>query len=57
MDTQSVLELPDLLRQRRLRHMQRLGGTREITVFRDGKEVADVTEQHATPRLNYWSDL
>jgi hypothetical protein len=39
---QNVFELPDLLRQRRLRHMQRLGGACEILVFCDRLQIADM---------------
>jgi hypothetical protein len=53
---QCVFQLPDLLRQRRLRHMQRLGRAREITVFRDRQKITDVPQQHGAS-LNYWCFL
>ncbi|MDR8839216.1 hypothetical protein FEP81_03535 [Burkholderia multivorans] len=40
------LELANLLRQRRLRHMQRIGRARETALLGDGQEIADVTKQH-----------
>ena len=40
------LELTDLLGQRRLGHVQPLGGPAEVPLLGDGDEVAQVTEFH-----------
>ena len=40
------LELPDLLGQRRLGHVQALGGPAEVPLLGDGDEVAQVTKLH-----------
>ena len=41
-----VLELADLLAQRRLRYMQALGGAAEMQFFRDRDEIAQVSQFH-----------
>jgi hypothetical protein len=44
--TQLPLELPDLVRERRLRHVQLVGGTREVPVSRHRFEVAKLPYLH-----------
>lgn len=44
--TQQPLELFDLLRQRRLGDVQRLGGPGEVPVVGDGEQVPDMTQLH-----------
>ncbi|MCY1547466.1 hypothetical protein D9M68_835300 [compost metagenome] len=43
---QFLLELPDLVRQRRLRHVQALGRARETAGLGQGVEVAQVPQFH-----------
>lgn len=45
-DSQRLLELPDLPAQRRLRNVQALGCFAEIQILRHGNEVPDVTQFH-----------
>ena len=44
LDAEIVLELPDRLRQRRLRNVQALGGAAEMELLADRHEVAQVPE-------------
>jgi hypothetical protein len=53
---QGFFQLPDLLRQRGLRHVQGLGGTRKILVRGNCKKIADMPQQHGRPPF-YWSFL
>ena len=39
---QCVFQLLDLLRQRRLRDVQRFGGAGEVTLFGNGQKITDV---------------
>jgi hypothetical protein len=43
-----TLEVADLLRQRRLRDVQRGGGAHELPLLRDGDEVAKMPELHVS---------
>jgi hypothetical protein len=54
LDTQQCFELLDLLRQRRLRHVQRRGGTGEVAMLCNGKKIADVTQQHSDPDDSFY---
>src|SRR3954468_18589342 len=49
-----LLELADLLAQRRLGHVQALGRAAEMQLLRDGDEVAEVAELHAAITLAAW---
>ena len=44
------LQLPDLLGQRRLGHVEPLRGTAEVTLLGDGEEVPQVSQFHGPPR-------
>jgi hypothetical protein len=41
-------QVPDLLRQRRLRHMKPAGGAAEMQLLGNGEEIAQVAEIHMT---------
>ena len=45
-DAELGLELADLLRQRRLRHVEAFGGPAEVPLLGDGDEVAEVAQFH-----------
>ena len=53
--SQGLLQLLDLLRQGRLRHVQRLGGAGEVAVLGNGQQVTDMTQEH--DGSNYRHDL
>lgn len=50
--SQCVFQLLDLLRQRRLRHVQRFGGAGEIALFGNGQKITDVSQQHNAPAIS-----
>jgi len=50
LDPQFRLERLDLPRQRRQRHMQPLGGTREIAFLGHGEEITHLLQDHGCPR-------
>ncbi len=45
-DAEFALELADLLGQRRLGHVQPVGGPAEVEFLGDGAEIAEVTQFH-----------
>ena len=57
LDAELGLEAPDLLRDRRLREVQLLGGLRERAVAGDGDDGAQVTELHASMVPARWPEV
>src|SRR5690606_28683841 len=51
-DAELVLEVADLLAQRRLGSAQPRGGTREAQLFRDRHEITEMPELHCSGRLD-----
>jgi hypothetical protein len=45
-DAEFAIELPDRVRERRLCHVEPLGCTPEVALFRDGDEVAELAQIH-----------
>ena len=45
------LEAPDLMRERRLRHVQLLGGTGEVPMACDGLDISELAQLHASIHL------
>jgi hypothetical protein len=55
LDSHVVLERPDLLAERRLGHVQALGGSTEVQLLGDRDEVTEVAKLHTrddTPRIS-----
>lgn len=50
--SQRILQLFDLLRQGRLRDVQRFGGTGEIALFGHGQKITDMSQQHSAPTIS-----
>ena len=48
-DTEVLLEMPDMLAQRRLGDPEALGGARDGSFLRDGQKVPELTDVHGTP--------
>lgn len=48
---QLLFQLPHLLRQGRLRNVQRLGGAGEVAMLDDSEQVAQVAKQHGNIQL------
>jgi hypothetical protein len=51
-NAQLVLELADLLADRRLRHVQSLGGPAEMQLLRDRHEISEMPKVHVLPSLS-----
>lgn len=49
LDAELGLELPDLLRERWLGHVQPLGGAAEVTLLRHRHEVPEMPQIHISP--------
>ncbi|MCY1460294.1 hypothetical protein D9M71_778430 [compost metagenome] len=50
-DAEGFFQLPDLLRQGRLGHVQRLGGAGKAAVVGDGQQITQMTQQHGVHHL------